>query len=181
MRQDTLLRYLHPLLKWQWLEDVNATVSQDPAPEARQAYRDFYRKGLELTGAAHRAGVKVLAGTDYIVPGADLHRELVQLVAAGLSPAEALKTATVNPALYFGLEDEYGSVDPGRVADLILLDANPLHDIRNAQRIRAVVFNGNLYDRGVLDGLHARVRERARSWSVACKILWRFVRSPVSY
>jgi len=149
--------------------------------DGRRAYRDFYQKGLELTGAAHRAGVKILAGTDYIVPGADLHRELVQLVAAGLSPAEALKTATLSPALYFGLETEYGSIGPGKVADLLLLEADPLADIRNTQRIRAVVFNGNLYDRRALDGLHARVRARAGSWSVACKILWRFLQQPVSY
>lgn len=125
--------------------------------------------------------MRILAGTDYIVPGADLHRELVQLVAAGLTPAEALRTATINPALYFGLEGEYGGIEEGKVADLLLLDADPLHDVRNTQRIRTVVFNGNVYDRAALDGLEAVVRKRARSWSVACKILWRFVRSPVSY
>lgn len=181
VRRDSLLRYLHPLMKWQWLEDVDATITNDPSAEERQAYRDFYDKGLGLTGAAHRAGVRILAGTDYIVAGADLHRELVNLVTAGLSPAEALKTATLNPALYFGLEQEYGSVEPGKVADLLLLEADPLLEIRNTQRIRAVVFNGNLYDRRALDGLQAHVRKRARSWSVASKILWRFLRNPVSY
>ena len=181
VRQDTLLRYLHPLMKWQWLEDVDATVAQDTSAEGRKAYRDFYKKGLELTGAAHRAGVKILAGTDYVIPGADLHRELENLVAAGLSPADALRTATLNPALYFGLEQEFGSVEIGKVADLLLLDADPLRDIRNTQQIRAVVFNGNLYDRAALDGLQSLVRQRARSWSVASKILWRFLRNPVNY
>jgi imidazolonepropionase-like amidohydrolase len=181
VRKDPLLRYLHPLMKWQWLEDVDATITRAPSAEERQAYRDFYYKGLELTGAAHRAGVGILAGTDYIVPGADLHRELVNLVAAGLSPAEALKTATLNPVLYFGLEQEYGRIERGKVADLLLLEADPLLDIRNTLRISAVVFNGNLYDRQALDDLQSLVRRRARSWSVACKILWRFVRSPASY
>lgn len=181
VRQDPLLRYLHPLMRWQWLEDVDATVTRDPSAEARQAYLDFYQRGLELTGAAHRAGVRILAGTDYIVPGADLHRELVNLVTAGLSPSEALRTATLNPALYFGLEQEYGSVEPGKVADLLLLEADPLLDIQSTQRIAAVAFNGNLYDRQALDDLQALVRKRARSWSVACKILWRFLRRPVSY
>jgi imidazolonepropionase-like amidohydrolase len=115
------------------------------------------------------------------VPGADLHRELANLVTAGLSPAEALRTATVNPALYFGLEHAYGSVEPGKVADLLLLEADPLLDIQHTQRIAAVVFNGNLYDRQALDGLQALVRKRARSWSVACKIVWRFLRNPVNY
>ena len=181
VREDTLLRYLHPLMKWQLTEDLDATLTADSSAEARRGYRDFYLKGLELTGAAHRAGVKVLAGTDYVVAGADLHRELVQLVAAGLSPAEALRTATLNPALYLGMEREHGSISPGKVADLVLLDADPLRDIRNTQRIRAVVFNGNLYDRRALDGLHAAVRARARSGSVGCKLLWRFVRQPASY
>ena len=181
VRQDTLLRYLHPLMKWQWLEDVDATVAADPSAEARRAHRDFYQKGLALTGAAHRAGVKILAGTDYIVAGADIHRELVQLVAAGLSASEALKTATLNPATYMGLDDEYGTIEIGKVADVVLLEANPLLDIRNTQLIAAVVFNGNFYDRAALDGLRSTVQDRARSWSVACKILWRFLRNPVDY
>jgi imidazolonepropionase-like amidohydrolase len=181
VREDTLLRYLHPLLRWQWMEDVDGTLAEDSSAAGRQAYRDFYQKGLELTGAAHRAGVGILAGTDYIVPGADLHRELMNLAAAGLSPAEALRTATLNPARYFGVEREHGSVAAGKVADLLLLDADPLVDIRNTQRIAGVVFNGNLYDREALGDVRALVRERARSWSVGSKILWRFARNPVGY
>ncbi len=181
VRQDTLLQYLHPLMKWQWLEDVRATVADAPSPEGRQAYRDVYEKGLELTGAAHRAGVNILVGTDYIVPGADVHRELETIVAAGVSPADALKAATLSPAVYFGLEREYGSVEAGKVADLLLLEANPLDDIGSTQRIRAVVFNGNMYDREALAGLQNLVRQRAQSWAVACKVLWRFARNPASY
>ncbi len=181
VRQDLLLRYLHPLMKWQWLEDLEALVAKNPSPEARETYREFYRKGLELTGAAQRAGVRILAGTDYIVAGADLHRELEQLVAAGLTPAEALHAATLAPAEYFGLEEQYGNVAPGMQADLLLLDANPLEDIRNTQRIAAVLFNGNLYDRVALDRIAAHVERQARSWSVACKITWRFILNPTSY
>jgi imidazolonepropionase-like amidohydrolase len=181
VRQDPLLRYLHPLMKWQWLEDVDATVSSDPSLEARATYREFYRKGLELTGAAHRAGVSILVGTDYIVAGADVHRELEQLVLAGLTPVEALRAATVAPTEYFGLEAHYGTVMTGMVADLVLLNANPLADIRNTQRIETVIFNGNAYDRPALDQISAHVQRRAKSWSVACKILWRFIKNPVSY
>ncbi|HEY0144041.1 MAG TPA: amidohydrolase family protein [Thermoanaerobaculia bacterium] len=181
VRDDPLLRYLHPLMKRQWLEDVDETIAEDPSPAGRQSYRDFYRKGLELTGAAHRAGVRVVAGTDYIVAGADLHRELQELVTAGLSPADALRAAIVTPAEYFGRTDDYGAVETGKVADLILLDANPLLDIRNSQRIAAVVFNGNLYDRGDLQRIRTHVERRARSWSVACKIIWRFLKNPGAY
>lgn len=181
VREDPLLRFLHPLMQWQWREDIDATLARDPSPAARAAYREFYRRGLELTGAAHRAGVKVLVGTDYIVAGADVHGELEQLVAAGLAPADALRAATLSPAEYFGLQGRYGAVVAGATADLVLLSANPLDDIRNTQRIEAVLFDGNLYDRAALDRIAAHVEDQARSWSVACKILWRFVRNPVDY
>jgi len=181
VREDPLLRYLHPLMKWQWLEDIDGTLAEDPSPEARDTYREFYRKGLELTGAAHSAGVGILAGSDYIIAGADLHRELEQLVLAGLTPAEALVTATLAPAEYFGLEAEYGTVAVGNFADRIMLSGNPLADIRNTQRIESVIFNGNVYDRDALDRISDHVERRARSWSVACKILWRFIRNPAAY
>jgi imidazolonepropionase-like amidohydrolase len=181
VRDDARLRYLHPLLQWAWREDVDATLSRDPSPAARETYRAFHRKGLELTGAAHRAGVRVLVGTDYIASGPDVHRELEQLVLAGLTPAEALRAATLSPAEYFELQGQFGRVAAGYTADLLLLDANPLDDIRHTERIHAVVFNGRLYDRPALDALDAHVRRQARSWTVAAKILWRFVKNPVDY
>lgn len=181
VREDPLLRYLHPLMKWQWLEDVNGTLAADPSPEARSTYREFYHKGLELTGAAHAAGVRILAGSDYIVAGADIHRELEQLVSAGLTPAEALTAATLAPAEYFGLDDRYGTIEADKVADMIILNGNPLTDIGNTQHIDSVIFNGNLYDRKALDRLSDHVEQQARSWSVACKILWRFIRNPAAY
>jgi imidazolonepropionase-like amidohydrolase len=181
VREDSLLRYLHPLVERQWLEDIDEVLAEDPSPAGREGHRQFYRKGLELTGAAHRAGVKVLAGTDYIVAGADLHRELQQLSLAGLSNADVLRAATLSPAQYFGLEGQYGTVDTGKVADLVLLRANPLQDIRNTQQIEAVIFNGNYYDRAALDRISAHVEKQARSWSVGCKIVWRFVKNPGAY
>lgn len=181
VREDPMLRYLHPLMKRQWLEDVDEVLAEDPSPAARQAYRDFYRKGLELTGAAHRAGVKILAGTDYIVAGADLHRELRQLALAGMPPADILRAAITSPAEYFGLEAQYGSVAPGYAADLLLLTANPLENVANSEKIEAVIFNGNLYDAAKLREIHQHVERQARSWTVACKIVWRFLKNPAGY
>lgn len=117
-------------------------------------------KQAELLRAMSAAGVPLLAGTDSNSFGFALHRELAALVEAGLSPAEALRTATVNPARFAGLEKDVGRVATGYAADLILLDANPLKDIRNTSKINAVVLRGRLLDRAALDTMLAKVKER---------------------
>ena len=107
------------------------------------------------------AGVLLLAATDVgipmLIPGLSLHEELVLLVEAGLTPLEALRTATLNPARVLGVDDSLGSIEVGKVADMVLLDTNPVANIRNTQRIRAVVANGRLYRRADLDRLLAEV------------------------
>ena len=118
-----------------------------------------------VTGVMNRAGVKLLSGTDlsfYAVPGFSLHDELQLLVTAGLTPAEALKAATVNPAGLFPAL-KAGSVAAGQRADLVLLDANPLLDIGNTQRIRAVVLRGRVFDRKNVDDLLAQGARLAES------------------
>ena len=99
-----------------------------------------------------------MAGTDasdlpYIFAGSSLHDELSMYVEAGLTPPEALRTATINPARFLDRTEELGTVEEGKLADLVLLDANPLEDIENTQRIRAVVADGRYYDREALDAL----------------------------
>lgn len=116
-------------------------------------------KEAELVGKMHRAGVGILAGTDlgnpYILPGFSLHDELAMLVEAGLTPMDALRAATINAARFLGMSDALGTIEKGKLADLVLLEANPLADIRNTQKIRAVVTDGHLLDRNMLDGLLA--------------------------
>ena len=118
---------------------------------------------LELANVrlANKAGVVLLAATDVDfpmgVPGLSLHEELVRLVEAGLTPLEALQAATLNPARVLGREDSLGRIEPGKLADLVLLDANPLENIRNTQKIDAVVADGQLYRRADLDRLLAEV------------------------
>jgi imidazolonepropionase-like amidohydrolase len=113
------------------------------------------RQDEEIVGKMRRAGVEFLAGTDvcnpYCFPGFSLHEELARLVHAGLTPMEALQAATINPARYLGKDREMGSIRPGKLADLVLLDADPLEDIHNTARIRAVFANGRMYDRSALD------------------------------
>jgi hypothetical protein len=112
-------------------------------------------KQAVLLRAMHAAGVPLLAGTDSNSFGFSLHRELEELVAVGLTARDALQTATINPARFAGLEKEVGRVATGYAADLILLDANPLQDIRNTSRINAVILRGQLLDRATLDAMLA--------------------------
>ena len=114
----------------------------------------FAEWGLFLTGRAHAASVPIGAGTDtpigLAIPGYSLHTELEFLVRAGLSPIEALHSATVRPAEYFSLQDDMGTVDIGKKADLVLLDANPLENIEHIRSIHTVVSRGQLFDRETL-------------------------------
>jgi adenine deaminase len=134
-----------------------------------------YKKNLELVGMMRQSGVELLAGTDvgnpYCMPGFSLHDELALLVQAGLTPAEALQSATLNPARFLGKEADLGGIAPGQIADLVLLDANPLDDIGNTKRINAVVVNGGLLDRVALDRLLSKVEDTVRSPGLEPKVL----------
>jgi hypothetical protein len=137
---------------------------RDPLP-LRQKY---FAENLKMVGRMHRAGVPFLAGTDtaagiYVMPGFSLHDELANFVEAGLTPMEALQTATSNPARFLGLEKSFGSVEAGKLADLVLLAANPLENISNTRRITAVIANGKLFDRADLDQLLNMVKESAKT------------------
>ena len=109
----------------------------------------------------HRAGVGILAGTDAPLrnspPGFGLLEELELLHRAGLTPFGVLRVATFEPARYFGSLDSMGTVQTGKLADLVLLDADPLADVRNLRRINAVVANGRLFDDAAR---HALLRPR---------------------
>jgi imidazolonepropionase-like amidohydrolase len=121
---------------------------------------------MEMTLAMHKAGVPLLAGTDtaagvYVVPGFSLHEEMELFVQAGLTPMEALQTATSNPARFLGTETTMGSVAPGKIADLVLLDADPTVDIHNARKIEGVVLAGKYFARNDLDHLLSQVQSAA--------------------
>jgi pimeloyl-ACP methyl ester carboxylesterase len=126
-------------------------------------WQALYRQQVADMRLARRAGVRFLAGTDLgsltgLYPGAGLHEELALLVRdVGLTPLEALRAATTAPAAFFALEHRVGAVAPGMVADLVLLDADPLVDIANTRRIRAVMIGGRLLERAELDAALAAV------------------------
>jgi imidazolonepropionase-like amidohydrolase len=113
-----------------------------------------------MVAAMHRAGVPFMAGTDapnlWVIPGPSLHEELTALVLAGFTPMEALKAATSNPARFLGLFDSLGTVEEGKIADLVLLDANPLENIANTRKISAVIVAGKLITRSELNRLELK-------------------------
>jgi imidazolonepropionase-like amidohydrolase len=115
------------------------------------------QKSMQLVGEMQKSGVRILAGTDapapYLFPGSSLHDELELLVDAGLTPREALRTATLSAAEFLRTEKDLGSIEKGKYADLVLLDADPLENIRNTRKISLLVLRGKLLDRAALDAL----------------------------
>ena len=151
-----------------WAAAGEARTSQDQ----QQPDTPFADWSLSLVGMLHEAGVPIGAGTDtpigFAAPGYSLHSELEMLVQAGLTPMEALEAATIRPAEFFDRADEMGTVEAGRLADLVLLAANPLDDITNTRTVRAVVSKGALLTREELDALVGRpdpsVRVELEPW-----------------
>jgi imidazolonepropionase-like amidohydrolase len=148
---DSRWRYLRPDERARWERYVAGVAPGDPVAMPRW---DVSRR---IASAFHAAGVPMLAGTDTPMPGNypgfSLHEELALLVEAGFTPIEALRSATLAPAKFFGIDGKTGSIAPGKRADLVLLDADPSRDIRNTRLIHAVLVDGRLLRRRDLDAV----------------------------
>ena len=149
----------------QWKASSLQALSSTDAATADVKQR-FDRWELSLTTKLHAAGVPFLAGTDApqgfdLVPGASLHSELEWLVRAGFTPLEALQTATINPATYLGRTKDFGTVEAGKIADLVVLERNPLLSIGNTRSVVAVVADGRFYSATELDKLRLHLLELA--------------------
>jgi imidazolonepropionase-like amidohydrolase len=145
---DPRLRSVPAFLKETW-KPGNFILSKAYTPEDIMDAKMLFHKRVELVAAMRRAGVKLLAGTDaptvaYTFAGFSVHDELGLFVQAGLTPMEALQTATRNPAEFLGILSSLGTVEKGKIADLALLDANPLENIGNTRKIAAVVIGGRI-------------------------------------
>ena len=158
---DPRLAFLPAALRRKWtLEEIG----KETTPELTTWYSAQFDNDMKLVRAMHAAGVRILAGSDSLAefnfPGGSLHEELKFLVTAGLTPMQALRAATAAPAQFLGRDGARGAgaVEPKRLADLVLLDADPLKDIGNTQKIHAVILNGRLFDRAQLDELLEQAR-----------------------
>lgn len=161
---DPRLKYIPREVRETW-----DTSRKDLMDSRTEQDFDLRRRSVKLSSAAvkgmNSAGVPFMAGTDTaapnVFPGFSLHEDLASLVEAGLTPMQAIQAATVKPAEFLGRTAEHGTIEVGKRADLVLLDANPLDDIHNTQKIHAVILHGRLFERSELDALLAEVEQFA--------------------
>ena len=180
---DPRLKYVPKRTRASW-ELRNHPVFDSNTAEDWDLGKKVYQRELELVGAMSRAGVELLAGTDlpnpFCFPGFSLHDELGLLVEAGLTPMEALRAATYNPAKFLGVMDSLGTIETGKIADLVLLDANPIEDITNSRKIAAVVVDGKCYLKPALDEMLAKIEVLANQTPIAEMILKTITEKDVS-
>ena len=174
LRRDPRLKYIPRRLKASWERSFEPEADSGYLPVTAEDfafYQEEFRKQLEVVGVMEKSGVGILAGTDAMVPfafpGFSLHDELALLVQAGLTPGEALQTVTLNPARFLGKERDLGTIEKDRIADLVLLDANPLEDISNTKEIAGVVFDGRYLSKSSLDEMLAKIEVLAAKKSIA--------------
>ncbi|SNS59344.1 Imidazolonepropionase [Sphingopyxis indica] len=170
-KTDDYLGLIGPGLRATYQWRVDRAANADAAGIA--ARHAEYEHEASVLPMLQKAGVTIMAGTDagflnsYNYPGIALHQELAIFVDKGLTPAEALASATRAGPAWFGKLDRYGAVEAGKAADLVLLDRNPLEDIGATRAIRAVVLRGAVYDRAALDKMLADTRSKVAAWDAA--------------
>jgi imidazolonepropionase-like amidohydrolase len=149
-----LLKYVPKLIASRW-QQTRKKQDQFASPAEFELRDRLFERSMQVVRTMQTSGVGILAGTDSaapeLVPGFSLHEELVLLTQAGLSPMQALQAATKNPAEFMGVIQKQGTIEIGKNADILILDANPLEDVRNTAKIRALVVHGQLLDRAALD------------------------------
>ena len=146
------------------VEQWSNAYRQREDPESLEARKNIARNRAHILRALHDGGVPILMGTDapqqFSVPGFSLHRELLFMRDAGMSPYEILKSGTVNVGQYFAKQDSFGTIEPGKRADLVLLNANPLEDISNVGKIEGVMVLGRWHSRADLDARLAEIEKK---------------------
>jgi hypothetical protein len=161
---DPRLKYVPGSVRGTWNKG-RAEQMQDRTQADFAQRRKLVQLSLAAVKGMNSAGVNFMAGTDAaapnVFPGFSFHEDLAYFVEAGLTPMKALQAATAKPAEFLGRAQTQGTIEAGKRADLVLLDANPLDDIHNTQKIRAVIVNGKLQQRADLDALLAEVEQFA--------------------
>ena len=158
------LAYLPPILRKNWTPNE---IEKEVPPKVAQWYLAQFQNDLKLARAMHEAGVQMMAGSDSLdpfnFPGPSLHEELKLLTEVGFTPLQALQAATLKSAQFLNAagENGWGAIQPGKIADLVLLDGDPLADIANTTTIRAVIVGGKYLIVPALDQMLAKARAAA--------------------
>jgi len=159
------MKYLPRYIRDYWDPKNNAHL-KNRSPERLAGEKQLVKKYLEIIAMMQRAGVKLMTGSDFganplLFPGWGVHDEMALLVKAGLTPMEAIQAATRNPATFLGLERSVGTIEKGKIADIVVLSANPLEDISNTRKVNAVIFEGSMSDRAELNRMLSSVAASA--------------------
>jgi imidazolonepropionase-like amidohydrolase len=165
-REHPDLRYLEAGRRAFW-ETIAQAYSQVVPPQANAAFRKFYELQAKTAAIFREEGVRMLAGTDlggiWVVPGCSLHHEFRMLAEAGFSPLEILQMATLNGAEFLHREGTMGTVEEGKNADLVLLDANPIENVENFGNISGVLLKGRFYPQAALEKMKQDVEEACKA------------------
>lgn len=183
-REDPRLKYVPFILnEGMWQGDADQSANRARDKKGRNIDVEMYQLAKKNLVQAHETGVKLLAGTDagdsYVFPGFSIHQELEQYVEAGISPEDTLRIATIEAARFSNLDQGYGSIEVGKVADILVLQSNPLADIRNTQKIEGLVLGGRYFDRPALDSILDFAEQQAGSIRLNLRFLWDAISSPL--
>jgi len=166
-----------------WNIDVKNNKKRNLSSEGKELSINFYNASKEQVKMANKLGVPIMAGTDvmdsYVFAGFSMHDELEDLTKSGLSNLEALQSATIVPARYAGKDKDYGTIEAGKIADLVILERNPLDDISNSKTIYGVVMNGTYYDSNKIQELKNFTQSIASSFHINVKVIYSLVTSPL--
>lgn len=182
--ESPFLKYIPSIRKTLfWKPDIGRSAEVNRSSDSMGINKQFYESARRQVGLASNRGVPIMAGTDvtdtYVFPGFSLHTELEDLTKSGLSNIDALRAATLVPAQYGALENDLGSVDQGKLADLVLLRSNPLENITNTTTITGVILNGNYYNQATLQDLQRVTEETASSFHLNVKFVYSILASPL--
>jgi imidazolonepropionase-like amidohydrolase len=162
---DSRVAYLPGYIIGIWNQKINP-YTKSQIDNFANSTRVRYLFELSLIGKMNAKGVKFIAGTDfpnpYVFPGFSLHDELLLMVKGGMPILDALRAVTINPAIFMNKTTDFGSVEVGKLASLVLLNKNPLENIENTKTIETVILRGKVYSRKALDSMLEQAKSNSK-------------------